>query len=251
MKTFLKTAVLSAVLLILTMSTDVQAQQAERQQTGTFSLGARVGIVTGLTESRDSWIFWKYIAGLHCPWDGCGYSFAAPGNGTEFGRASISVTLYGNLAFNNNLSLQTEVSFMRHHIYHSSRRFLGNTRLSYRSFDIPLLVKADLLSSSSFSFGFLAGPHILAPIRNVEFYSKRTEGGRVFEDEFSIDNFTVFGLTVGLFSKIPIGPGRIVGDFRFIHDFRSIRIPLEVTYRLGVLPHRRALVFSLGYQLSF
>jgi len=250
MKTFLKFTVLSVVLLMLAINAEAQTQQTERQQNGTFSLGARVGISTGLTESRDSWNFWRHIHNRY--WhDNVVISLAAPENGTEFGRASISVTLYGNFAFNNNLSLQTEVSFMRHHIYHSSRRFLGNTRLSYRSFDIPLLVKADLFSSSSSSFGFLAGPHILVPIRNVEFYSRRSEDSRVFEEEFSIDNFTVFGLTVGLFSKIPVGPGRIVGDFRFIHDFRSIRIPLEVTYSLGVLPHRRALVFSLGYQLSF
>ncbi|MCL2413098.1 MAG: PorT family protein [Bacteroidales bacterium] len=238
------------------IGTTVQ-QNGISQENRAFSFGARAGLGFGFSEPRE---FRGFANEMFYPTNEITHLTRARGSETNFNLA-----LYGNFAFNRHFSLQAELSFMMYQGYDMRITFTNpfifpglpplippiprysiNADLSYFSLDIPLLAKVDLLGSDRASFGFFAGPHVSIPLGRAEFW--RDYFGEI-EDYFSIDNSAVFGLTAGLFCRIPVGPGQIVGDFRFVTDFQSLKAQ-GITQRFDVL-QRRAFVLSLGYQISF
>jgi len=68
-------------------------------------------------------------------------------------------------------------------------------------------------------------------------------------EEFDIDTFATFGLTAGVFGGIPFGPGRFIGDMRFIFDFNTLEAG-DNGFTLEFM-RRRALALTLGYEISF
>ncbi|MCL2413919.1 MAG: PorT family protein [Bacteroidales bacterium] len=230
--------------LVIALSLGVFAQQNQR-----FSFGARVGLGIGLSQPK---YFMDFANQMPFFPDHTITNFA------HHSEVNFNIALYGNFAFGNYFSLQPELNFMLYQGYDMRMTIFSNTTfalpttfnadLSYYSLDIPLLAKVDFLGSRSASFGLLAGPHLSIPLGRAEFY--REIWGAEIEDYFPIDNFAVFGLTAGLFCRIPVGPGRIVGDFRFIHDFQSLKATTVANNQFEIL-RRSALIFSLGYEISF
>jgi hypothetical protein len=225
--------ILIVTLVFLMAVTSIHAQQA-----GQFSLGGRVGLGAGLNDPLN---FEAYARQEFYPdLDSVSHKPCL----------QFNIVLYGNYAFSNMLSIQTELNFMLYQGYDLSLSFTGNERsreaeVSYNSLDIPLLVKINFFHDPS-RFGILAGPHVSIPLGRAEFY-REYHGEK--EDKFSIDTFATYGLTAGLFGGYQVGPGRIVGDLRFIFDFSAVEtIVAGTTYKFM---ERKAITMSLGYEISF
>ena len=215
------------------------------QQNSAFSVGARAGLGVGFSDARD---FMGFVQQEFYP-DVTGI--------TPRAQANFNIALYGNYAFNNFFSLQPELNFMIYQGYDMDLRrtdFMPlppaprsiYSDLSYSSLDIPLLVKINFLGSNSASFGVLVGPHVSLPLGRAEFWRQYA---MEVEDYFRIDNSAIFGLTAGVFCRIPLGVGQLVGDLRFVYDFDSLKAS-TTTGRFDIL-QRRALVLSVGYEISF
>jgi len=251
--------------LAIALMLGVFAQENGATNQGTFSAGARIGIGIGLSEPKQFMNFANEefylgrIVGM-----------------THNSEVNFNIALYGNFAFNNFLSLQAELNFMLYQGYDmrmtinteglapSPRGFdpglpnpahrSFNADLSYFSLDIPLLAKVNLLggSQNNASFGFLVGPHVSLFLGRAEFWEENAFGvGGERDTYFDIDNSAVFGLTAGLFCSIPVGPGRVVADFRFVRDFDALKARTTTTNNRFDILQRSAIVFSLGYQISF
>jgi hypothetical protein len=206
------------------------------QQAGQFSAGGRLGLGAGFNDSLDFYDL--------------GQTFYPDLVSTSTKPClQFNVALYGNYSFTNRLSLQAELNFLIYQGYDLIMRFPDgisrNAEISYSSLDIPLLLKFDILNTSS-SFGILFGPHISIPLGRVEFYR---EYDFEKEDKIHIESFATYGLTAGLFTGYPLGPGRLVGDIRFIFDFNSLEVMNNnIVYEIM---KRQALTFSVGYEFSF
>lgn len=222
------------------------------EQNGNFSFGIRAGLGIGLSEPRQ---FRDFANEMFYPPTMGGF-----GNITHSSEVNFNIALYGNFAFNNIFSLQAELNFMLYQGYDMRIAHYPtplpapvfqrpvNADLSYYSLDIPLLAKVNFLGSRSASFGLLVGPHMSIPLGKAEFW--REVGGSEIEDKFPIDNSVIFGLTAGLFGRIPVGPGRIVADWRFVHDFGGLKATTMLGNQFEIL-RRNAVVISLGYEITF
>ena len=230
---------LVVVFMLLAGISTVNAQQ--------FTLGARLGTLFGF-HAEDEYL--KTYIGIENTKSKINLNFAA----------------YGAFAMTDKLSLQTELSFMIKQGIKVNLSFEDNGLHSnisetffYSSLDIPLLL-AFTFTEKPVLIGLLAGPHVSFPLD--KFYVEIPE--KEF-DKFNFDNVGIqmnvnavgydtdgvtFGLTAGLFTKFPVGPGRIVGDIRCLLDFIPIkaRIPNISTYQFFT---RRGLALTLGYEFSF
>ena len=203
-------------------------------QAGQFTVGGRIGGAIGFTES------FADAERMLRPFFSNPY--ARPSVEPEL---NINFALYGNYAITTRLSVQAELNFMISQGYELAAprpgRGYDSFDVNYNSLDIPLLLRFNFLQSRPM-FGAMAGPHISIPIGRFEIYDDREEE---YIEKLDIDSSFVFGVTAGLFGGFPAGPGRVVGDLRFILDFDSIQAE-------GMdLVRRRAVALSLGYEISF
>jgi len=208
---------LVVVLVLWTTAAALFAQDA-----GEFTIGARGGMLFG---------FHKVGSDLR---DYINYNFRE--NPTEESLFNPNVAAYGNYAVTDRIAIQGELNFMinqgmKFSAYGNSVEGTGT------SLDIPVLVKYTFLTDPA-RIGILAGPYISIPLGKF-----KTSGYLSTEDE--PDGFA-FGITAGLFAGYPIGPGRLVGDLRFIYDFSAMKI--EHDYEVM---ERRGLALTAGYEISF
>ncbi len=129
---------------------------------------------------------------------------------------------------------------------------------SYLSMDIPLIVTYDIS----------AGPVVITPLVGVNFsiplgkmkskmeYTAKMDGQVVEEGDFTedVDIASKFipGIVAGVEVGLPLGPGSLVADLRYVNDFTKFSIdpgvdgmdPVEV----GI---RRNFNISVGYALKF
>jgi len=203
-------------------------------QAGQFSVGGRLGGALGFTESfSDAERMLRPV-------------FSNPDARTSVEpELNFTFALYGNYALTNRLSVQAELNFMISQGYElrAPRQARGSYSfdINYSSLDIPLLLRFDFLESQPM-FGIMAGPHISIPIGRLEIYDNREES---YFDELDIDSTFIFGFTAGLFGGFRAGPGRVIGDLRFVFDFNSVQADGMDFIR------RRAVALSVGYEISF
>jgi len=201
---------------------------------GQFSAGGRLGGALGFSESFPD------MENLLRP------LFSDPNANISIDpELNFNVALYVNYAITNRISIQTELNVMISQGYEliAPRQGLGSDSfdVNYSSLDIPLLLRFNFLRYQGI-FGAMAGPHISIPIGRLEIYDNRAES---YIDELNIDSSLALGVTAGLFAGLQAGPGRVVGDLRFIFDFNSLQAE-------GVeFSRRRALALSVGYEISF
>jgi hypothetical protein len=74
--------------------------------------------------------------------------------------------------------------------------------------------------------------------------------GRIFTGESRTEGLT-FGAVGGLVAGFPLGPGRVTGDIRYLHDFTALKGTIENSGGGKEFLSRRELVFTLGYEYSF
>ena len=202
------------------------------QQAGQVTIGVRVGPVFGVHNAVD-------LEGIDIY-----------GTGTFERQSNVlfnfNFTLYVNYAIANNFLIQAEANVMLNQGYELRMPFAGfdsrRGRLTYTSLDIPILLRYNFLDFP-LAFGVQAGPHISVPL------GQGMLSGAGFSQRFDIDTFATFGLTTGFFSGTPVGPGRIVGDLRFIVDFNALEAQMWGT-AMHIM-RRRAFVISLGYEVTF
>jgi len=209
------------------------------QQAGQFTVGGRFGGALGFNDSAN---FGNRIrAEFFNDWTQEPSVLRDP-------ELNIAFALYGNYAITDRLSVQPELNFMigqGYELRFSARGYVSReVDVNYNSLDIPILVRFNV-SSSPLIFGIQAGPHISIPLGTAEIYQDNAG----YLGKFTINSSAVFGFTAGLFSGFPAGPGRIVGDLRFVFDFNTVE--LDWWGDNAAFMNRRALAFTVGYELSF
>jgi hypothetical protein len=222
------------VVLVLGMAlSTVYAQEA-----GEINFGARAGALFGFHSLSGEMNDLLGLAGL--------------GGLISIDHSSLtnfSVAIFGSFAFTNNLSLQVELMYMINQgIEITLQGFLLSSTLTgtYSSLDLPILLRYSFLNSPA-KFGVLAGPHVSLPLGYFEF--KETGIGLdTLVGEHGV-GMPTFGITAGLFGGFPVGPGRIVGDARYIMDFTYLFIrPFGEDFDVAA---RRGISIGLGYEFTF
>jgi hypothetical protein len=200
-------------------------------QTGLFA-GGKLGLEVGINElssdvsdifsgsSYDEESFTVFGLGAYA-----GYMFS-PG---------ISVLAELNIYFDQGMEVETSGAKLN---------------ATYTSVDIPILLRYEFLQTPVI-LGIQVGPYLSFP-------SKVAFGGNVWDSmvsyygiksEYKPENSAIFGLTFGIIGGLTFGPGRLLGDIRFLTDLAPLEVDvygetIEVFTRLGI-------VISLGYELFF
>jgi len=239
------------LLLILILAVLVTGG-AFAQEAGTFSIGARLGPSFGFHDLTDA--VKKAEAEL-----GGMVSI------NDTGLVNFNFALYGAYTIIDNLSLAAELNFHINQGYKITGSiaipFLGNIssegKAYYSSLDLPILVKYNFLQDPAV-FGVLVGPHFSFPLgkADMEYEASMMGISEKGSEKYDIEGITA-GLTLGVFGGYKVGPGRFIGDLRFIFDFNSIKIidtyiinGVSIKQKEDVMK-RRALVLTVGYEISF
>lgn len=131
----------------------------------------------------------------------------------------------------------------------------ANASSTYLSMDIPLIVTYDIS----------AGPVVITPMVGVNFsiplgklkykteYTAKIEGygeeKEEFTEELDIDPRFIPGIVAGVEVGLPLGPGSLVADLRYVNDFTNVTIASEGESM--ELFTRRNFNISVGYALKF
>ncbi|MDR0513522.1 MAG: PorT family protein [Treponema sp.] len=234
-------------ILILACVFSVISANLHAQTAGQFSIGARFGAAMGFNNPSG---FQNEMR----TWLGAGVQ-----NFNDFvDQPSVNFNFAGtvNYAVTNWFSLQVELNFMVSQGYDlsfSPTAFAPGQRsreldVDYHSIDIPLLFRLNLfgITGSPNAFGIQAGPHISIPIGRADIYDDTHDG---YLGRFEISTAVTFGFTAGIFAGIPLGPGQVVGDLRFIFDTNAVELNFYHGGNVRFM-ERRALLFTVGYEIS-
>jgi hypothetical protein len=74
------------------------------------------------------------------------------------------------------------------------------------------------------------------------------DAGSLNLEDREADGIT-FGAVAGIYAGYPLGPGRLIGDVRFLFDFNPLKSKQGGSSNDFLT--RRGLVFALGYEFSF
>ena len=180
------------------------------------------------------------------------------GGGAIYGRynmpfhAPLGVQLELGIFANNGVAVDVDDSFDDGGV---KVNVTGSASLSYLSMDIPLIVTYDIS----------AGPVVITPMVGVNFsiplgklkykmeYTAKIEGygeeKEEFTEELDIDPRFIPGIVAGVEVGLPLGPGSLVADLRYVNDFTNVTIASEGESM--ELFTRRNFNISVGYALKF
>lgn len=128
---------------------------------------------------------------------------------------------------------------------------------SYLSMDIPLIVTYDI-SAGPVVITPMVGVNFSIPLGKVKIKTENTakvagvEQKEEYTEDLDIASKFIPGIVAGVEVGLPLGPGSLVADLRYVNDFTKFSIdtgvdgmdPIEV----GI---RRNFNISLGYALKF
>ena len=171
----------------------------------------------------------------------------------ETSGVAFALSPYGGYYITDKLAVQTELNFMfgqKKAGEMSYGGFSGEITGKYASLDIPILVKYDFIAKPAL-FGALAGPYLSIPLGDIEISSPAalaSLAGISIPSSVTAepDGITV-GIALGLYGGYPIGPGRIIGDLRFILDFNPVKG--KAAGKTMELIKRRGLNITAGYEI--
>jgi hypothetical protein len=162
------------------------------------------------------------------------------------GKSGVSFILspYGGYYVTDKIAVQTEFNFM----FGQKKTWKltspgytiqdGEIEGKYSSLDIPLLLRFDFINQPAL-FGIVAGPQISIPLGDIE----TTYFGE--SEKIDADGVNI-GIAVGLYGGYPLGPGRFIGDVRFIMDFNPVKAKSEG--ETLELIKRRGINITVGYE---
>jgi hypothetical protein len=165
----------------------------------------------------------------------------------EKSGVAFALSPYGGYYFTDKLAIQGEFNFMfgqKKTWEMSSGGFSGKITGKYSSLDIPILAKYDLIATPVL-FGALAGPYLSIPLGDIE-VSAPSGLAPYLPSTGNPDGITA-GIALGVYGGYPIGPGRIVGDVRFIMDFNALKMKNS---DVKEVIKRRGLNITAGYEMS-
>jgi len=227
---------------ILLMVLMVSAGGLFAQQSGQWTSGGRLGMAFGFNNSADFGSLLRNEVRDEIFLD---TGIWIPVSVSDNMRMNFNFALYANHAFSDRLSLQAELNFMINQGYELELSVLGISEtvdIIYSSLDIPILVRYTLINSPLI-FGIQGGPHISIPLGDGEI------SGGGMSGNIPIRTSATFGLTAGILAGHQVGSGRIIGDMRFLFDFNEVEAR-EFGQTISFM-QRRALLFTIGYEVSF
>ncbi|MDR0589412.1 MAG: outer membrane beta-barrel protein [Spirochaetaceae bacterium] len=165
----------------------------------------------------------------------------------EKSGAAFVMSPYLGYYFTDKVAVQTEFNFMfgQKKTWEMSYggQSVGEIEGKYSSLDVPFLLRFDFINKPAL-FGILAGPYVSLPLGNIEM-STSVVGEGSQSGDVEPDGVTA-GIAAGLYGGYPIGPGRIIGDVRFIMDFNAIK-----DKEGSELLKRRGINITVGYEFLF
>jgi hypothetical protein len=161
----------------------------------------------------------------------------------EKSNIAFNAVLYGGYRLNLLWSVQTELNFMINNGQEISGQGYTVT-VAYSTLDIPLLLRWDFMQSP-LKAGILLGPYVSLPIGKLNL-SQRERGSALDMRGIS------WGISGGFVFGYKLGPGFLVADVRFLHDFVSLTVREDFgdgmqDAKIGI---RRSINISLGYEFS-
>ncbi|MDE5898166.1 MAG: PorT family protein [Treponemataceae bacterium] len=122
--------------------------------------------------------------------------------------------------------------------------------VSYTALDIPLLVTWDFNLGPVILTPFL-GPNFSIPLGDAKVKSEYD--GKSFDSDISVSSHFIPGIAFGLAAGFPVGPGAIVTEVRYLHDFTPLSVSADGEdgdYDVDVAT-RGAFGISIGWQFMF
>ena len=181
------------------------------------------------------------------------------GGGSIYGRynmpfhAPLGVQLELGIFANNGVALEADDPIEDDYV--GKINVTANASSTYLSIDIPLIVTYDIS----------AGPVVITPMVGMNFsiplgklkykteYTAKIEGygeeKEEFTEELDIDPRFIPGIVAGVEVGLPLGPGSLVADLRYVNDFTNVTIASEGESM--ELFTRRNFNISVGYALKF
>jgi hypothetical protein len=157
---------------------------------------------------------------------------------------AFAISGYGAYYFTANLGVQAELNLMINQSKEwsaSSSGASGELKGTYSSLDIPLLLKFDLMNNPVI-LGLLAGPYLSFALGDVKLEEMSGDAS------YKADGILA-GLTFGLYGGLALGPGRLIGDARFLMDFSPLTVE-ESGYTAEVI-QRFGINVTVGYEFTF
>ena len=204
------------------------------QNAGDINLGGRAGMLFGF-----------HRISYDLPMNLSAFPVSIPDLLSERSLNNFSLALYGSYTLINNLSIQVELNYIRN----QGIEFTGPLGVSLRgtisTLDIPILVKYSFLNTNV-RIGIFGGLYLCIPVSDFEAtVSLPVFGSTTFR--YNLDGAT-YGFTVGASAGLPAGPGRIVGDIRYIRDLPNAQIQM---YGITIdTIGRQGLSISVGYEIN-
>ncbi|MDE5898168.1 MAG: PorT family protein [Treponemataceae bacterium] len=118
--------------------------------------------------------------------------------------------------------------------------------VSYVALDIPLLAVYDFNVGPVVLTPFL-GPNFSIPLGDAK--SKSKASGKSVDSDMPIAIRCIPGIAFGLAAGFPVGPGAVVAEMRYLHDFTPLSIG-ENGVHVDIAT-RGALSISAGWQFMF
>jgi hypothetical protein len=152
---------------------------------------------------------------------------------------------YGAYYFTGNFGVQAELNFMLKQSKEWTGSYSGVSggfKVTYSALDIPILLKYDFMNDPLI-LGLLAGPYLSFALGDVEVEGTGAASGG--GSASSSADGPLAGLTFGLYGGMALGPGRFIGDARFLMDFSPL------TVEEAEVIQRYAINVTVGYEFSF
>lgn len=180
------------------------------------------------------------------------------GGGLLYGRynmpfhAPLGVQLELGIFANNGVAAEVDDSFED---FGMKINVSGSTSLSYLSMDIPLIVTYDI-SAGPVVITPMVGVNFSIPLGKLKYKNENTvkmEGlddeKTDFSEDYDINPRFIPGIVAGVEVGLPLGPGSLVADLRYVNDFTKVKA--EIGDESFEMMTRRNFNISLGYALKF
>jgi hypothetical protein len=155
---------------------------------------------------------------------------------------AFTAALFALWRISDSFGIQSELDIMTNNGIKATYADGGQVSASYNSLDIPLLFNYNIIFSPVLVRVF-AGPYLAIPVGKMNIEVAGLSGGTSAE---------TIGLTGGVSggfaAGFPVGPGSIIGDIRYMNDFKEVSVKYKGSTMKSLL--RRSVNITVGYELS-
>jgi hypothetical protein len=160
----------------------------------------------------------------------------------EKSTVAFNAALFFAYRFNDRFGIQPELNVMVNNGIKATYTDGMEVTAAYTSLDIPILLYYNIIVNPVVVRIF-AGPYLAIPVGKINIEVDGYSGGAGIENKG-----VMFGILGGFGVGFKVGPGNIIGDFRYINDFSENKILYNGKDMKGFL--RRSINVTVGYELS-